>query len=143
MIFIPYPDEMERIHQIQRYQGTDYALIRLTFTMIDKNNLDAGGLLRDLLLQEGIVDYARLAHGGENGIDRRALLLLEEGLIRVGGIAAAFGAGLGFAAGFGGLGPGLRLAGAAGAQAPPGAEYAVHQTFPIVVVAHNVLLSGV
>ena len=79
MIFIPYPDEMERIHQIQRYQGTDYALIRLTFTMIDKNNLDAGGLLRDLLLQEGIVDYARLAHGGENGIDRRALLLLEEG----------------------------------------------------------------
>ena len=64
MIFIPYPDEMERIHQIQRYQGTDYALIRLTFTMIDKNNLDAGGLLRDLLLQEGIVDYARLAHGG-------------------------------------------------------------------------------
>ncbi len=78
MIFIPYPDELERIHLIQRYLGTDYALLRLTFTMIDKNNLDAGSLLRDLLQQAGLVDYTALGHGGERGIHQNALLLLPD-----------------------------------------------------------------
>ena len=78
MIFIPYPDELERIHLIQKHLGTDYALLRLTFTMLDKNNLDAGGLLRDLLQQADLVDYDTLGHGGENGICHSALLLLPE-----------------------------------------------------------------
>lgn len=67
MIFTPYPDEMEKINLIQRYNSGDYALLRLTFTMIDKNNLDANGFFRDILLQAGIVDYEALDHGGKNG----------------------------------------------------------------------------
>lgn len=67
MIFVPYSDEKKIINRIHKVRNTDYALLRLTYTMIDKNNLDANGILRDLLKNFGIVDYEQLAHGGENG----------------------------------------------------------------------------
>lgn len=47
----------------------------MTFTMIDMNNLDANGILRDLLYNWGIVDYELLYHGGENGISCNALFI--------------------------------------------------------------------
>jgi len=77
MIFTPYPDEMEKIHLIQKYNGSDYSLLRLTFTMIDKNNLDANGILRDLLFNAGIVDYEELEHGGTKGKETSATLILQ------------------------------------------------------------------
>ena len=47
MIFTPYSDETQKINMIQKFRNEDYALIRMTFTMIDKNNLDANGILRE------------------------------------------------------------------------------------------------
>ena len=76
MIFTPYPDEMKSINLIQKYNSEDYALLRLTFTMIDKNNLDANGVLRDLLLNAGIVDYELLQYGGKNGKSVLSKLIL-------------------------------------------------------------------
>ena len=49
MIFTSYSDESKVINLIHKYRNEDYALLRMTSTMIDKNNLDANGILRDLL----------------------------------------------------------------------------------------------
>ena len=75
MIFTPYSDESEVISMIHRYRNEDYALLRMTFTMIDKNNLDANGILRDLLYNWGLVDYEQLDHGGRFGVSYDALFI--------------------------------------------------------------------
>lgn len=75
MIFTPYSDEIERINLIRKYRNEDYALVRMTYTMIDKNNLDANGILRDLLHSWGLVDYDSLTNGGNNGILYDALFV--------------------------------------------------------------------
>lgn len=75
MLFSPYPDESERIDLIRKFQGTDYALLRLTFTMIDKNNIDANGIFRDMLFNYKIVDYEKLGHGGDLGFKVPALFI--------------------------------------------------------------------
>lgn len=75
MIFVPYPDEAKVISGIHKIRNDEYALLRLTFTMIDKNNLDANGIFRELLLTAGIVDYESLENGGENGVVADALYI--------------------------------------------------------------------
>lgn len=75
MIFTPYSDEIEVINLIHKYRNEDYALLRMTFTMIDKNNLDANGILRDLLSSWGIVQYDQMMNGGKYGISHRALFV--------------------------------------------------------------------
>lgn len=75
MIFTPYSDESEVINKIRYFRGDDYALIRMSHTMIDKNNLDANGLLRDMLRNWRLVDYEMLEHGGYNGIFYKALFI--------------------------------------------------------------------
>ncbi len=68
MIFTPYSDESEVISLIHKYRNEDYTLLRMTYTMIDKNNLDANGLLRDLLEMWELVSYDSLQHGGRYGV---------------------------------------------------------------------------
>ena len=75
MIFTPYSDETNVINMIRKYRNEDYALIRMTYTMIDKNNLDANGILRDLLFDNGLVDYEQLEHGGKYGVTYDALFV--------------------------------------------------------------------
>ena len=75
MIFSPYTDKSEVINTIHKFRNEDYALLRMTFTMIDKNNLDANGILRDLLYNWGLVDYGQLYHGGKFGISYNALFI--------------------------------------------------------------------
>lgn len=75
MIFTPYSDESNVINMIRRYRSEEYALIRMTFTMIDKNNLDANGILRDMLENWGLVDYDLMEHGGQNGIVHDAMFI--------------------------------------------------------------------
>ena len=75
MIFTPYSDESKVISMIHRYRNEDYALLRMTYTMIDKNNLDANGILRELLYKWGIVNYEQLDHGGRFGISHEALFI--------------------------------------------------------------------
>jgi hypothetical protein len=75
MIFTPYSDESAIINMIRQFRNEDYALLRMTYTMIDKNNLDANGILRDLLFSWGLVDYERLDHGGHYGVSYDALFV--------------------------------------------------------------------
>lgn len=75
MIFTPYSDESKVISMIHRYRNEDYALLRMTYTMIDKNNLDANGILRELLYKWGLVNYEQLDHGGRFGISHEALFI--------------------------------------------------------------------
>lgn len=75
MIFTPYSDESKVISMIHRYRNEDYALLRMTYTMIDKNNLDANGILRELLYKWGLVNYEQLDHGGRFGIYHEALFI--------------------------------------------------------------------
>ena len=78
MIFAPYPDERNVINTIRKYRNEDYALLRMTYTMIDKNNLDANGILRDLLEKWGLVDFDLLEHGGKYGVTYDALFIQEK-----------------------------------------------------------------
>ena len=75
MIFTPYPDETGIINLIHRYHNEEYALIRMSHTMIEKNNLDANGVMRDLMESWGLVDYERMPHGGQYGVVHRALFI--------------------------------------------------------------------
>lgn len=75
MIFIPHPDEAKTIRDIHKIRNSEYALLRLTYTMINKNTLDANGILRALLLTADIVDYDALDNGGENGKAVNALYI--------------------------------------------------------------------
>lgn len=68
MLFTAYPDEQKIIKIINEYHNEEYVLVRITRTMIEKNNIDANGLLRDLLKNYGIVDYETFNNGGKNGI---------------------------------------------------------------------------
>ena len=75
MIFEPDQDESIIINTIRHLHSEDYALLRLTYTMIDKNNIDAGALLRTILFENGLVDYDLLPSGGHNGIQHNALFI--------------------------------------------------------------------
>lgn len=75
MIFTPYSDETQKISMIQKFRNEDYALIRMTSTMIDKNNLDANGIFRELLEKNDLVDYESMEFGGANGIAYNAMFI--------------------------------------------------------------------
>ncbi|MBG9770923.1 MvaI/BcnI family restriction endonuclease [Bacillus vallismortis] len=77
MIFEPYKDEIDIINTIHKFNESEYVLIRLTSTMINKNNPDANALFRDLLKSKGIVDYEKLPNGGNKGHKVNAKLLLN------------------------------------------------------------------
>lgn len=57
MIFTPYPDEVLVINKIQKIRNDSFTLLRLTDTMIEKNNIDANVFFRALLSDNNIVDY--------------------------------------------------------------------------------------
>lgn len=75
MIFTPYVDELEVINMIRQFYSEDYAIIRMTYTMIDKNNPDANGIMRDMLNNWRIVEYDWLEYGGRNGVYHDALFI--------------------------------------------------------------------
>lgn len=78
MMFIPYNDEQVNINIIHEVRNSDYALLRLTPTMIKKNNIDANGVFREMLLSENIVNYEKLENGGTNGVSVNALFIQKE-----------------------------------------------------------------
>ncbi|PWJ70530.1 MvaI/BcnI restriction endonuclease family protein [Ruminococcaceae bacterium R-25] len=78
MIFTPYKDEQAIISIINSIRGDDYVLIRLTPTMIEKNNIDANSIFRDLLKDKGLVDYDLLINGSENGVSHTAVFIEKD-----------------------------------------------------------------
>lgn len=79
MIHAPYVDESFTIQFIHQYQNEEYALLRMTPTMIEKNNLDANYLLRELLRNTGLLDYGKLGHGRNAGVTLPAYFLQKDG----------------------------------------------------------------
>lgn len=77
MIFTPYVDELEVINEIHKYNNWEYALLRLTPTMLEKNNTDANAIFRDMLYKQDLVDYEMLAFGGVNGIKLNAVFIFN------------------------------------------------------------------
>lgn len=78
MIFEPNFSELNIINHIHKFNDSEYTLIRLTETMIKKNNIDANALLRDILINNGLVNYNNLNHGGKNGKKFNVDLLLRD-----------------------------------------------------------------
>lgn len=78
MIFAPYADEAAIINRIHKVRNSDYILLRLTTTMIQKNNLDANALFREMLYNYDIVDYEILENGGGNAVGFSSTLILPE-----------------------------------------------------------------
>ncbi|KAA1039067.1 restriction endonuclease [Macrococcus equipercicus] len=83
MIFEPYTDELEIIQLIHKYNSREYALIRLTDTMFNKNNIDANVLLRELLKRYNVLDYEKLLNGGSNGHSAFATLIYNNNQLNV------------------------------------------------------------
>lgn len=77
MIFIPYSDENKVIEKIHSVRNDDYALLRITPTMVQKNDTDCNGIFRSMLSKMKIVDYTKLSHGKENGVKLEATLILS------------------------------------------------------------------
>lgn len=75
MIFVPYSDESDVINMIKKVRNENFALIRLTDTMVGKNNIDVNGDFAGLLLESGIVDFLELDNGGNNGIVCNAIFV--------------------------------------------------------------------
>lgn len=78
MDFKPYDDELDIINNIHKYNDNDYMIIRLTKTMIEKNNIDANAFLRDLLSDFNMVDYNVLPFDGKQGIVHSGTLLYND-----------------------------------------------------------------
>ncbi len=75
MLFTPYKHEQEIISRINTIRGEDYMLIRMTPTMIEKNNIDANSIFRDLLKDKNIADYDQIENGSENGVCHNAVFI--------------------------------------------------------------------
>ena len=63
MIFTPYNDEENVITMIGRHSRAEYALVRLSNTMVAKSIIDANVLLRDALSAAGIIDFDEIENG--------------------------------------------------------------------------------
>lgn len=63
MIFYPHDDEHAVISGIRKYTNDDYALIRLTSTMVVKCIIDANENFRQVVEDAGLADYRQIANG--------------------------------------------------------------------------------
>ena len=78
MIFIPNNLEQNLINIIQKYCREEFALIRMTFTMLDKSTIDASGSIKTILEQKNIVNYSQLIRGEK--YRTLALVLSQKGI---------------------------------------------------------------
>ena len=83
MIFTARPDEQVVINMIHEIRGGDYILVRMTPTMIEKNNIDANGGFREMLENANIVDYEVLLHGGQYGVSEEAIFIQKNAITPV------------------------------------------------------------
>lgn len=74
-IFLPNDLEKQQILIIQKYIRNEFALIRMTDTMLNKSIIDASFEIREILKSANIVDYSQLAKGIENKIVKKSLIL--------------------------------------------------------------------
>lgn len=61
--FLPNPQEQALIQTVQKYCRNEFALIRMTETMLKKSIIDASDPIRILLRDGGIIDYSKINQG--------------------------------------------------------------------------------
>ncbi|MDR7871322.1 MAG: MvaI/BcnI family restriction endonuclease [Tissierellaceae bacterium] len=75
-LFLPNTTENNMIQVIQKYHRNEFALIRMTSTMINKSIIDASNPLRSILKENGIFDYDSIKQGDKKFI--KGLILYED-----------------------------------------------------------------
>lgn len=65
MVFTPTPQETDLLSKIISVHHAEYSLIRLTPTMLEKSIIDAGESIRNLFIENEIVDYSSITPGGD------------------------------------------------------------------------------
>lgn len=75
MIFVPNKIEQEKINAIQKVYNKDYALVRLTTTMLNKSIIDASYLIRNLLKRNGIVNFDYIQQGPEYKVVKESVII--------------------------------------------------------------------
>ncbi|WNN76250.1 MvaI/BcnI family restriction endonuclease [Lysinibacillus capsici] len=78
MEFIPNELELSLIQKITKVHSQEYALIRLTGTMLHKSIMDAGQPIRKVFKDGSDIDYATIDKGTANKQMREILLLQQE-----------------------------------------------------------------
>lgn len=76
-IFLPNEEEEDLIKIIHKYNRNEFALIRMTETMMKKSIIDASYEIREILKLYGIIDYKNIEKGQKE--IRDAVVLLEDG----------------------------------------------------------------
>ncbi|MCB2354731.1 MvaI/BcnI family restriction endonuclease [Clostridium estertheticum] len=69
MLFLPNLHQQNIITKIDSIYHHEYALVTLTPTMLRKSIMDASGLIRKLLRENGIVNYKDIGQGPEHKIE--------------------------------------------------------------------------
>jgi len=75
--FKPTQNEGRLIDRINEFNNNEFALIRMTETMLDKSTIDASDLIRIILRKYNVVDYREVTPGGEK-IYKKALIVLDD-----------------------------------------------------------------
>lgn len=78
-LFAPNENESLQIQKLQEKSTIDYALIRMTETMIEKSIIDASQIFRDILEDSGLISYDEIGQGQK--VISKALILSNEGWI--------------------------------------------------------------
>ena len=78
-LFTPTENESFLIKKIQDKDVLDYALIRMTETMIEKSIIDASQIFRDILEDAGLISYDEIDQGQK--IISKTLILTNDGWI--------------------------------------------------------------
>ncbi|UQZ76199.1 hypothetical protein C2I17_17450 [Niallia circulans] len=77
--FLPNEAENELMMQIQKYCRNDFALIRMTRTMLDKSIMDASDSIRNLLKSYDIVNYLQIEQGEKEF--KQVHIISDQGII--------------------------------------------------------------
>lgn len=80
ILFLPNNFEQQQILIIQKYLRSEFALIRMTDTMLNKSIIDASFEIREILKSANIVDYNQLPKGIENKMVKKALILRKQNI---------------------------------------------------------------
>jgi len=73
--FLPNSTEEALIQTVQKYCRNEFALIRMTETMLDKSIIDASDAIRIIMRESGIIDYSDISQGVK--VMKRAIILRD------------------------------------------------------------------
>lgn len=83
MIFLPNKVEQAKINELQKVYNKDYALVRLTSTMLEKSIIDGSFLIRDFLRKNEIVDFNRIEQGKKHKLLKESFIIHKSQIFKV------------------------------------------------------------